>query len=102
MRMRVSRITAGRQPLAQPLDDGGEGVLLDEVEQLLLGLEVIIKTGQRDAAEAREVAHRRAFVAFFGKDLGGVVEDLGQTAVEARVLGGSAFGARVVVEADIR
>ncbi len=86
MRMRVCGIAGGGQALAQALDDGGKGVLLDEVEQLFFGFEVIIKTGQGDAAQARQVAHGGAIVALVGKDLGGIIQDLSQTAVEACIV----------------
>ncbi len=88
------RIPASRQTLAQPLNDGGEGMLLNEIQQLLFGLEIIVETGQRDAAQARQIAHGSAFITFFGKDLGCVVENLGQTAVEAGVEGPGCRGSR--------
>ena len=96
MRMRVSGSVAGRQALTQAVDDGGEGVLLDEVQQLLFGLEIIIKTGQRDAAQARKIAHGGAFVTFVGENLGGVIQNLGQAAVETGI-----EGAGRAVEEDV-
>ncbi len=42
------------QPLAQPLNDGAEGVLLNQVQQFLFGLEIVVKSGQGHAAGARQ------------------------------------------------
>src|SRR5208337_2837713 len=70
---------------AQAFDDSRKGVTLDEIEQLFLGLEVVIEPGQRDAAQPRQVAHRRPLVALAGEDLRGAVENLCQTAVKAGI-----------------
>src|SRR5439155_23821504 len=60
------------QPFAETLYDGRESVLLNEVEQLLFGFEIVIKPGQGHATRARKVAHGGAFVSFFAEDIGGV------------------------------
>ncbi len=70
------------EPLAQPLNDGAEGVLLDQVEQLLLGLEIIVEPGQGHAAGASKVAHGGAFVSFFVKDFGCMDKNLAEAAIE--------------------
>ena len=85
MRMRVSGSLLSGQALPQALDDGVEGVLLDEVQQLLFRFEVVVKARQRDAAQARQIAHGSALVSFLGKDFGGIVENLAQAAVEAGI-----------------
>ncbi len=42
----LGRIRDFRQPLPQTVHDGAEGVLLDEVKQLLFGLEVVVQAGE--------------------------------------------------------
>ena len=77
------RIAHTLQTRLQALDDGGESMLLDEVEQPLFRLEVVIKPGQRHAAGAREIAHRSAFVSLFAENFGGVGQDFGKAPVVA-------------------
>jgi len=88
-------IIAGGQPLAQALDDCREGVTLDEIKQLFLRLEIVIKTRKLTAAQARQVTHRGALVSLVGENLGGAVKNLGQTAVKTGIVGRRTFqGAR--------
>src|SRR5208283_443873 len=81
------RVVAGSQPFAQALDDAGKRVALDEIKQLFLGLEVVIEPGQRDAAQPGQVAHRSSFVTVAGENLGGAIENPGQTTVKPGIAG---------------
>ncbi len=56
-------------------DNGGESVFLDQVQQALFGTEVVIKSCERHAAGAGEVAHGCPFVAFLAKNIGGMSEN---------------------------
>src|ERR1700687_704411 len=56
-------------------------MLLNEVEQALFGFEVVVKSGERHAALARKIAHRRAFISLFAEDFGGMSQKLGQAPV---------------------
>ncbi len=58
---------------------------LDEVQQLLFGVEIIVKASQRDTAQAGEVAHGSALVSLVREDFGRIVKNLGETAIEAGV-----------------
>jgi hypothetical protein len=58
-------------------------VLLDQEEQALFGLEVMIETSQRHACGAGKIAHGCPFVALEAKDLGGMIENVSEAAVEA-------------------
>src|SRR5581483_8873209 len=78
-------IAHAREPLPQRVNHRAEGVLLDQVKQLLFRLEVVIKTGQRHARGARKVAHAGAFVSFFAENLGRMAQDLRHAAVEAGI-----------------
>ena len=71
------------QPRTQALDDGRKGVLLNQVEQLFLGFEVVVQPGQRHAAGAREVAHGRALVALLVEHIGRVRQDFRKPLVKA-------------------
>src|ERR1035437_9569687 len=64
------------------VDDGGEGVFLNQEQQALFGLEVVIKPCQRHAGSTGKVAHGGAFVSLDAKHLGGMVENLPEAAVE--------------------
>src|SRR4051794_4291631 len=79
------RIRDAMQTLAQALDDDREGVLLDQVEQLFFGFEVVVKASERHAGGARQVAQARAFVSLLAKDVARVRENARKPAIEARV-----------------
>src|SRR4249919_3001006 len=58
-------------------------MFLDQIQQPLFGFEVVIKSGKRHPALARQITHRGAFVSLLAEDFGGVVENLGQPPVVA-------------------
>src|ERR1035438_10476315 len=63
------RVVHPVQPSFQALHNRGEGMLLNQIQQPLFRLEVVVKSRQRHAARAREIAHRGAFVSFLAEDL---------------------------------
>ena len=94
IRMRSSAIGHAFQSRLQSLHNRAERMFLDEIEQPLFGFEVVVKSRQRHAALAREIAHRGAFIALLAEDFGGVSEDFSQTPV---VAGGRTRSRRDVV-----
>ena len=82
------------QPRAEPRHDGGEGVLLDQVQQFLFGFEIVVQAGERYSAGARQIAHRCSGVAFFIEDVGGVDQYLGQAPVKTSLQTRSRTAAR--------
>ena len=60
-------------------------MLLDQIQQAVLGAEVVIHPGERHASGAGKVAHGSAGVSFFAKDFDGMFQNLAQLAVETRL-----------------
>ncbi len=96
MRIRSSGSVTLSSRVFEPLKNSGEGMLLNQVQQALFGLEVVIEPGQRHAGGARKVAHGCAFVPLDAKHLGGMGENLREAAVET---GHRGLGQRVVATA---
>src|SRR5437016_2377194 len=71
------------QTRPQPFNDGTESMFLNKVKQLFFGFEVVVESCQRHAAAARQVAHGRSLVSLLIEFVGSVLQNLGQTAVEA-------------------
>src|SRR5262249_28412340 len=61
-----------------------EGVFLDQIEQAFFRFEVIVEAGEGNTAGAGKIAYRGAFISLLAEDLGGMLEDLAQPAIEAR------------------
>src|ERR1035437_7482829 len=78
------RVVHPVQPSFQALHNRGEGMLLNQIQQPLFRLEVVVKSRQRHAARAREIAYRGAFVSLLAEDLSSMSEDLRQAPVIAR------------------
>src|SRR6185437_9348843 len=81
------RVSGCAEPLAQFINDAAKGMLLDQVQQLFFGLEVVIQSGQRHTGRAGEIAHGSAFIAFFTEDPGGMLEHPRKLPVKAAVHG---------------
>src|SRR5262249_15981781 len=75
------------ESVTQPLKDGRERLLLNEIEQLFFRLAIVIQPGQRHATGTRQIAHRSGSVALFVEDFGRMPQYLALSAVEARVCG---------------
>src|SRR5205807_238663 len=76
------RVADALQPLFKPFHNDGESVLLNQVQQLFFGFEVMIKPREGHSAGARKVAHRSAFISFSAKDTAGMFQHHGHAPVE--------------------
>ena len=66
------RVAGSRaQLLFQPREQGGETMLLNQIQQLFLAVKVVVEPGQGNPAAAGEVANAGPFVSLFAKDARG-------------------------------
>src|SRR5215470_17031192 len=79
------RVSRALQALAYVFDNGAKSVLLDQVEQLFFGSEIMIKTGQRHSCSAREIAHRGPFITFFAENARSMFQKCGQPSVKTAI-----------------
>jgi hypothetical protein len=53
-----------------------KGIMLNKIQKLLLTVEVVVETGQRDTGSAADVADGSALETLVGEDTGGMAEDV--------------------------